>query len=119
MEYNYENSYWSGNGRFQDLYDRLHELIPGRGSVKGSKNAKLERLRKMANAYYDLFNNGGMNRQHAISSYFKIYRDDMIRACGPMKLNWICSKVDPVIEQAILEAAEEQGLVDIEVTSYD
>ena len=50
------NTYWNGNGRFQELYNRLYKLIPHSGPC--AQLPKLERLRKVGNAYYQLFNNG-------------------------------------------------------------
>lgn len=66
-----EGSYWAGNGRFQSLADLLGELIPFEGPVRDpQKNRALERFRVARNAYYDLFNNGGGNRNADIYRLF-------------------------------------------------
>mgnify|MGYP001057481999 CR=1 FL=1 len=45
------------------LYEKLERLIPASGEVpEPRKNRALEKLRKAANCYYDLFNNGLCNR---------------------------------------------------------
>ena len=66
-------SYWTGEGRYQNEYNELHNLIPREGEVeKGMCKhvSSLERLRKATNSYYDVFNNGGGNRDHATSKFF-------------------------------------------------
>ena len=66
-------SYWSGEGKYQKQYDELQKLIPREGSVeKGMCKHKisLERLRRACNAYYDVFNNGGGNRDRSIAKFF-------------------------------------------------
>lgn len=58
-----ENTYWSGKGKYTELYNKLELLIPASGEVpEPRKNKALEKLRKAANCYYDLFNNGLCNR---------------------------------------------------------
>lgn len=76
----YENTYWSENGKHQDLLDPLYDLIPAEGEVdKPHANPALERFRKASNAYYDLYNNGLGNRARSFSKIFGIcladYRD--------------------------------------------
>ena len=108
MEYNYENSYWCNKGQYKDLADELNKLIPSSVEVKKPKSPKLERFRKVQNAYYDLFNNGGGNRRQAVSRYFGVYAHETRYY---MNHDSICRRTEPVIDQAILEAAKEQGLV--------
>lgn len=57
-------SYWNGNGKFQTRLNDLHALIDHFIETKGRIPARLpelERLRKMKNAYYRLFNDGDPN----------------------------------------------------------
>ena len=56
-------SYWEGTGKHEKLSSKLDELLPTMGSIANHKqNPKLERYRKMNNAYYDLYNNGGVKQ---------------------------------------------------------
>lgn len=56
-------TYWDGNGKYQERYNKLHKLIPSEGSVANPRhNQALETLRRASNCYYDLFNNGLCNR---------------------------------------------------------
>lgn len=57
----YENSYWNSKGKHQDLYNKVVKFVPTMGECPKDK-PKLERLRRAANCYYDLFNNGLGNR---------------------------------------------------------
>ena len=50
-----ENSYWSGNGKYQKKYDRLQKLIPDTGHCEQDE---LDLLRIFGNLYYGLMNNG-------------------------------------------------------------
>ena len=52
-----QNTYWNNNGKFQLIYDELSKLIPDEGKCPQDKPA-LEKLRRAANMYYDLYNNG-------------------------------------------------------------
>jgi hypothetical protein len=86
-------NYWNNTGRFQSLANDLEKLIPSAGPVENARqNPKLERLRKIVNAYYDLLNNGGGNR----SSWCQVY-----------------ARTEPVLDNAILDAALEQGLISL------
>ncbi len=63
--------YWEGTGKYQKEYDRLQKLIPVEGEVPNhEQNRALETLRKAANCYYDLFNNGLCNRATEFRSVF-------------------------------------------------
>jgi hypothetical protein len=57
------STYWNNAGKYEALYEKLNALIPSSGSVvEPKKNKALEKMRKAANCYYDLFNNGLCNR---------------------------------------------------------
>jgi hypothetical protein len=107
-----KNTYWSNTGKFNDLATQLQTLIPVEGSIKGSKNAALERFRKAQNSYYDLYNNGLMNRARTFSSVFNIRVTEFkhrtrygFAYAQPMYV--LCERR---MDEIILMAAEEQGL---------
>lgn len=58
------NTYWNGNGRYQDKVKMLEILIPAEGAVESprGRNKALEKFRKACGCYYDLYNNGLINR---------------------------------------------------------
>lgn len=104
------SNYWDGTGRFQNLANELAKLIPAAGPVANArKNAKLERFRKVANAYYDLFNNGGGNRPQSIVNFFGRVKQYARRS------SWdhVYARTEPVLDNAILDAALEQGLISL------
>jgi len=118
-----ENSYWNSRGTYQDLYDKLRPLIPISGEVDGKNNKALERLRKAANVYYDVFNNGLCNRGKQFYGVFKFaasnfkrtrydrdYRGRMVTRQEIM-FDRIARPMDERMDEIILAAAKEQGIV--------
>lgn len=109
-------TYWDSTGRHQKLAEELRKLIPAAGPVENArKNPKLERFRKVANAYYDLFNNGGGNRKQACRAYFGV---DRYGVSARLHVRWSDYKAafqltEPVLDNAILDAALEQGLISL------
>ena len=66
-------SYWNSNGTYQAQYEELIKLVPREGEVKKGtcKHVfSLERFRKACNSYYDVFNNGGGNRDASTARFF-------------------------------------------------
>ncbi len=112
-----ENTYWSEKGTYQELSDKLWELVPGRGTVaKPWKNKALERFRKASGAYYDVFNNGGCNRMRSISKFFSTrvsYElNQMWKDRGSdARWDYIHEVIEPKMDAIILEAAKEQGFI--------
>lgn len=52
-------SYWSGQGRYEELYKKLFDkLVTESGRCKTTHG---ELLRAISKIYYDLYNNGGCN----------------------------------------------------------
>jgi len=105
-------TYWNSKGTHQELANKLQEMVPASGPVLGGKkNAALENFRKAVNAYYDIFNNGGMNRGAQIRSTFKFSM--RAYAVGRYGHDWngIHAVVEPTMDRIILEAAKEQGLI--------
>lgn len=101
-------TYWDETGTYESLGKELDLLIPDGGSVINSEeNPKLENYRKMVNAYYDLFNNGGGNSERKTAHYFP-------RTTTYARRNrWSrCYEItEPKMDKAILLAAKEQGIV--------
>lgn len=114
-----DKNYWGHNGTFQTLADQLEKLIPVEGAVEAprGKNKRLEKFRQAANAYYDIFNNGGCNRGPLIRRIFDIsvgaYRYGSRGRRGVMTTNWngIHRAVEPIMDEIVLDAAVEQGLI--------
>ena len=100
-------NYFDGTGTYEKLGKKLDALIPIGGSVEQpNKNPRLEKYRKMVNAYYDLYNNGGGNPDRKTAYYFPktitlASRDDW-KGCIEI--------TEPLMDKAILLASEEQGL---------
>lgn len=70
-------TYWNSEGLYQTTADALHDLIPDSGPVANPRrNRHLERLRKAINTYYDLYNNGLMNRKAGFSKLFGVRAND-------------------------------------------
>ncbi len=105
-------TYWSNNGKHQNLVNALQALIPTEGPVeKQHKNGKLETFRKAQNCYYDLYNNGLCNRARSFSKVFGI-------ASGEYKMYGnrgfggnMYRLVEDRMNEIILAAAKEQGLM--------
>lgn len=103
-----EISYWNDNGKYQNLAVQLQKLVPAAGKVQNpEQNPALERFRLHANAYYDIFNNGGCNYAKEIYRWFpgamslaKVDRYDEVYAI-----------TEPRMDAVILAAAREQGLI--------
>ena len=108
-----KQTYWDGNGRFQEMVEKLNTLIPAKGSVykPRSLNRYLERFRKASNAYYDLFNNGGLNQSTAIRNYFDFNIGALNRIAGNYKWEFAHQHTEPAMDRYIIDAAVEQGLI--------
>ena len=105
-----ENSYWDHSGRFQNVADKLNELIPMQGEVGGGrKNERLEEFRKAQNQYYDLYNNGLCNRHHGFKQRFGVAPYQALHYNNPKYHAIINKKMD----QIIIMAAAEQGVLDM------
>lgn len=105
-----ENTYWNGTGAWQDLSEKLEEFVPAMGPCE---NKKVERFRKAANAYYDIFNNGGWNRGHSIGKFFPGVMQEMREAERyRVQPNWdfIYRITEPKMDEIILETAKKVGL---------
>ena len=103
-----EFSYWNNNGKYQHLAGELHKLVPAAGQVRNpEQNPALERFRLHANAYYDIFNNGGWNYAKDIYRWFP----RVMSLVKHDRWNAIYAITEPRMDKIILAAAREQGLI--------
>ena len=102
-------NYSDGTGTYEELGKKLDELIPVSGSVENPKeNPKLERYRKMCNAYSDLFCNGGGNPCRRTAYFFP----KTITLARENRWDEIHEITEPIMDKAILLAAKEAGFID-------
>lgn len=101
-----KNTYWNNTGKWQHTADQLHGLLPREGAVAGKA---LEKFRKAANAYYDLFNNGRcINFKRIFGVRGKALLENMQYARGLAAVQM--ETVESVMDKIILAAAKEQGI---------
>ena len=124
----YLHSYWNKSGRYDALGKQLALLVPTQGSCviqkDGKAVTKLNRYRRATNCYYDLFNNGLINRAQEFRSIFgfspkkefsKInYRAGSMFHGIDFVNDRLYAKCDEVMDRIILAAAQEQGLEIVE-----
>jgi len=109
-------TFWEGNHRLEALRERVSELVPTMGAVEDTNSPKLERLRLVTNAYWDLFNNGGWNPGRKTSYYFP---GAMTAFHGAINKNLdqeasmaaTYAITEPIMSKAVFAAALEQGLL--------
>jgi hypothetical protein len=111
------SSYWDGNGKYEAINKRLEKMVPTSGEVPLPEvNKALEHFRKASNAYYDIFNNGGCNRAAEIRKIFGVALSKF--RTGPrgwLDFDAIKLKVDPVMDQIIIAAGIEQGIIEFKL----
>ena len=96
-------NYWSHGGRHPALLSALEALVPTAGRVDDpDENPCLERFRRAANCYYDLYNNGLCNRGREFKEIFGFVPDrgDLTRAA--------VTRTEAVMNRLIRAAAKEQ-----------
>lgn len=102
-------TYWDGEGKHKDLYEKLQALIPVSGEVnEPRKNRKLEKLRKAANCYYDLFNNGLCNRAAEFRQVFGFGGTSIAERYNRADPKMI--QLEAAMDEIILDAANEQNV---------
>ena len=100
-------NYWNGTGRFEDLGKWLDKMVPNMGECE-KHHGRLERYRKMCNAYYDLFCNGGGNACRGTARYF----GGIVKRYAELGLWDECYKItEPKMDKAILDAALDTNLI--------
>lgn len=104
-----QNTYWNNNGKYQEFVERLEALIPDSGAVnQPRKNRHLEKFRKAANCYYDLYNNGLFNHAEAFRRVFGIpSKHYKLWGCGEY-MPALYAKTEAAMDEIILLAAMEQ-----------
>lgn len=107
-----QNTYWNGNGKYHALGNKLREMIPDEGQVPNPrKNRKLEKFRKAVNCYYDLYNNGLINRASQFSKVFGISARQYRYTGSWRYMDCLYDETEKAMDQILIEAAIEQGLV--------
>ena len=103
----YRKTYWSGKGKHEALKDALEALIPPSGEVaNASDNPKLERYRRAANCYYDLYNNGLCNRAKEFEEIFGFW-------AGGEFTQEVVNDTEKAMNRIIREAAKEQKIAEV------
>lgn len=104
-----DGTYWDGEGKHQDLADKLKKLIPISGSVDSPHtNRALEKFRKASNCYYDLFNNGLCNRAAEFRRVFGFGGTSIAERYSNTDPKMI--QLEMMMDSIILAAAEEQNI---------
>lgn len=101
--------YWEGTGRHQKLAEQLQAMIPASGPVVSPNSTALNCYCAAANAYYDIFNNGGGNRADEIREIFGNRVDDLLADERP-DFKAIPRYTERKLDRIILAAAIEQGI---------
>lgn len=105
-------TYWENEGRHQLLADRLQKLIPLEGACPDAegRNRHLDRFRRAANCYYDLYNNGLCNRADEFFTLFGFGAGPNAKKIGNDEFEF---KVDALMDAFVLTAAKEQGIKEV------
>lgn len=104
MPVNYGKTYWNGNGEHERLMTKVTSLLPDYGEVNPG-NPQLERFRIASNCYYDLYNNRLCN---LASEFRKVFGFGASRKFD----EGIVQKTEQKMNEILLAAAKEQGVVD-------
>lgn len=113
-----ETTYWGNRGSYPVLAGTLQQLIPVQGEVDNSdQNPSLELFRVAQNFYYDIYNNGLCNKEvledasgRTFISIFMVRPAKYYIHSGDFELEFY-QKVEAVMDQIILAAGKEQGLI--------
>lgn len=106
----FEHTYWNERGKHQLACLFLHDLIPMNGPVK---DKKLDRFRRAANCYYDLYNNGLTNRRQEFYGLFRlsVTKGRFRSYSGRLEYHpAFVESVEAKMDHFIVEAAREQGI---------
>lgn len=72
------NSYWNGNGKYQEEQEKLDSLKPSMGMTE---NKYVNLFLTISNIYYDVYNNGGGNLKDSyperIEKYIVPFADEL------------------------------------------
>jgi hypothetical protein len=107
-----ENTYWNNNGTHQVLISALEKMIPAEGAVESPrKNRALEKFRRAANCYYDLYNNGLCNRAGEFYRVFGIRSSQHRTRWNHWFAPLMFVEVEKKMDEIVLSAAREQNIV--------
>ena len=104
---------WGVNSGFENLRDKLNELIPlsGRCENPMSKNKHLEKFRRAQNAVYDFFNNGLCNKRGLFVSVFgEAPTQSSFRYFTEASWDMWEDQIERIFTPIIIAAAKEQGV---------
>jgi hypothetical protein len=104
MGFDCSHTYWAHKGRYQALANALEKLVPLAGPVS---DPMLDEFRRACNAYHDLYNNGGGNRNQDIIRFTKCYAPEE-DPLNEEELEAAMEAFEPVMDNLILAAAAEQ-----------
>jgi hypothetical protein len=108
-------TFWGSDHLLEPLRLIVSSLIPAKGPVLDENSPKLERLRLVTNAYYDLFTNGGWNSERKVSYYFPGAMTKFNGLYGTLdeeaSKNAVYEITEPIMAKAVFAAALEQGVI--------
>jgi hypothetical protein len=109
---NIMKSYWDSTGKFQKQANILQTLLPDSGQCPNvTQNEALDLFRRACNCYYDLYNNGLINKAQQFAAIFRIAGvpseirsrrglSDMLSAETMMAIE---ARMDQIITDAVME----------------
>lgn len=107
-----KNTYWNHKGRHQAASTELAKLIPSEGAVDHprGKNRALDKFRRASNCYYDLYNNGLINRGAEFRGVFNIRTSQYRTGNSYGFRTQMYTITEAAMDEIIQAAAAEQGL---------
>lgn len=116
-----DNTYWNSKGKYQHLVSKLEVLIPDEGHVPNRKSGgkALEKFRKAANCYHDLYNNGLCNRAAEFRQVFGIASSKYIGRCATRFVDELYLLVEEKMNEFIMAAAIEQHCVHASIQAVE
>ena len=106
-----KQTYWNNSGKYEAALRALEARVPISGSVPNARvHRALEKFRKAANCYHDLYNNNLGNRAREFSKVFGIRSSHYIRGWDGKFHENLYEKVEIAMDDFIVAAVWEQGL---------